>query len=263
MSKWLNGTLATIQDQIDALQAKRADKLTTQPIKVSAIASGVSEKGATGTVVAAEGSELADQLFDVPPPSSATGATAPSSSTTPAAGSESDPWVSISASFSASDQKSTANTSSWGMSVGGGAGWGLWSVGGSYAHDESKSSSTSDMASCDVSVTFDALVVNVARPWLYAELFNDFELDVADNIYLSPGAQDLHRLMAAQSLESTDPKDVAKANSAIVNELAQYNSFPAFPTSFIVAANTTIEVSRRNLLHLEYKMSGMRKLTSL
>lgn len=241
MSKWLDGTIATIGDQISALQAKRADKLTTQPIKVSAIASGVAEKDATGTIVAADGSELADPLFDVPPPSSAA---ASGGGTTPAAGSESDPWVTISASFSATDQKSTADSSSWGMSVGGGAGWGLWSVGGSYAHDESKSSSTSDMASCDVSVTFDALVVNVNRPWLYAELFNDFELDVADNIYLSPGAQDLHRLMAQQSLESTDPKEVAKANSAVVNELAQYNSFPAFPTSFIVAANTIIEVSR-------------------
>jgi hypothetical protein len=257
MSKWLDGTLATIQDQIAALEAKRADKLTTQPIKVSAIVSGVSEKGATGTVVAAEGAELADPLFDVPPPSSAAGAVT-SGGATPAAGSESDPWVSISASFSASDQRSTANSSSWGMSVGGGAGWGLWSVGGSYAHDESKSSSTSDMASCDVSVTFDALVVNIGRPWLYAELFNDFELDVADNIYLSPGAQDLHRLMAAQSLESTDPKDVAKGNSAVVNELAQYNSFPAFPTSFIVAANTTIEVSRRNPFTGEYRISGLR-----
>ena len=27
-----------------------------------------------------------------------------------------------------------------------------------------------------------AMVVNIDRPWLYTELFNDFELDVADHI---------------------------------------------------------------------------------
>ncbi|KAL1844760.1 hypothetical protein VTK73DRAFT_1845 [Phialemonium thermophilum] len=234
MSKWLDGTLETISEQITALQAKRADKLRTQPVKISAIETGVAQEGDSGTLVAAEGTELAKPLFRVTPATSAAGTDAPA-----AAGSESDPWVTISASFSAVDQQSTATTSSWGMSVGGGAGWGLWSVGGSYAHDESRSDSASDMASCDVSVTFDALVVNVNRPWLYAELFNDFELDVADNIFLSPGAEDLHRLMREQTLEAAaDSTNVAQANSTVVNELAQYNSFPAFPTSFVVAANT-------------------------
>ncbi|KAK0741578.1 hypothetical protein B0T18DRAFT_307044, partial [Schizothecium vesticola] len=152
-----------------------------------------------------------------------------------------DPWTTISASFSASDQKSTAYSKEWGMSVGGAAGWGLWSVGGSYAHSQLASGSTADMASCDVSITFDALVVNIGRPWLYAEIFSDFELDVADNILLSPGAQDLHVLMAQQSLESTDPKE--------------YNSFPAFPTSFVVAANTVIEF-HGDTQHIEQRFSA-------
>ncbi|KAK0612567.1 hypothetical protein B0T17DRAFT_564881 [Bombardia bombarda] len=123
----------------------------------------------------------------------------------------------------------------WGMSVGGGAGWGLWSVGGSYAHDESKTDSQSDMASCDVSVTFDALVVNIGRPWLYAELFSDFELDVADDILLSPGASELQRMMKEQ--------------------LAQYNSFPAFPTSFVLAANTVIDF-KGSTQHIEDHFSS-------
>lgn len=27
-----------------------------------------------------------------------------------------------------------------------------------------------------------ALVVNIGRPWLYGELFNDYELDVSDDV---------------------------------------------------------------------------------
>jgi len=34
------------------------------------------------------------------------------------------------------------------------------------------------MAKCDVNLSFSALVVNIDRPWLYAELFNDFEIDI-------------------------------------------------------------------------------------
>ncbi|KAI0534790.1 hypothetical protein GGR58DRAFT_504965 [Xylaria digitata] len=113
--------------------------------------------------------------------------------------------------------------SSWGMSVGGGA------------------DSQNDMASCDVSVTFDALVVNINRPWLYAELFNDFELDVADNILLSPSAERLKNLMAAQAANVQTGVDVGSANPSVLNELAQYNTLASYPTSFIVAANTSLE----------------------
>ena len=247
---WLKAKEAAIVDQIAKLQLKKTAKQATQPARVPAIASADNDDGQVGSIVAAEGSELADPLFQVQPPDGtidvqpapvtpATGG----GTAVPAAGSESDPWVTISASFSAEDQKSTSSTSSWGMSVGGGFGWGLWSAGGSYSHDQSQSDSQADMASCDVSVTFDALVVNIGRPWLYAELFNDFELDVADHIMLSPGAERLKQLMATQAAKITDPTDAGKADQSVLSELAQYNSFPAFPTSFILAANTSIEVS--------------------
>ena len=45
-----------------------------------------------------------------------------------------------------------------------------------------RSDFSSDMAACDVSVTFSCLVVNIRRPWLYGELFADAELDVANGI---------------------------------------------------------------------------------
>jgi hypothetical protein len=75
------------------------------------------------------------------------------------------------------------------MSVGGGVGWGLWSAGGSYSHDQSSSQMQADMSSCDVDISFQALVVNIDRPWLYAELFADTELDTPKDVLLSPGAE--------------------------------------------------------------------------
>lgn len=236
---WLEGQINIITDQITKLEAKREEKQIVQPARLPVYVDASTEIGTTGSVVAVEGSELADSQFGVTLPIGYPGADEAGDGTTPR---ESDPWVTISASFSAADQRSTRNTSSWGMSVGGGVGWGLWSAGGTYAHAESKADSQSDMASCDVSVTFDALVVNINRPWLYTELFNDYELDVADNIMLSPGAERLKNLMTAQAAAAQPGLDVGSANPTVLQELAQYNTFPSFPTSFIVAANTTIEV---------------------
>ncbi|KAI1192407.1 hypothetical protein F5X97DRAFT_317457 [Nemania serpens] len=246
---WLDGQIDVIKDQISKLEAKLQEKRIAQPPRLPVYIDASTEAGSTGSVVAAEGLELADGQFGVTLPGG-TGGT-----NDDPAGRESDPWVSISASFSAQDQQSTSNTSSWGMSVGGGVGWGLWSAGGSYAHAQSKSDSQTDMASCDVSVSFDALVVNINRPWLYAELFNDYELDVADNIMLSPGAERLKNLMAGQAANIQGGVDVGSANPSALRELAQYNTFPSYPTSFVVAANTTLEF-RGNTQHIEDHFSS-------
>jgi hypothetical protein len=93
-------------------------------------AAGDAPAGATsdkpsGNNVAAAGYELANPIFGITAPGSTT--TAP-----PAA----DPWTKISASFSASDFKTSTDTSSWGMSAGASLGFGLFSAGGSYSHDE-------------------------------------------------------------------------------------------------------------------------------
>lgn len=242
LGKWLDTTIATIKSQVKALTDKRDQTFggAFAAQSAPAIVGGHTDDNNNGTDVAAPGSELSDPLFGVqPPPDQPTsGGPAAADPTLPQAGTESDPWTTISASFSAQDQSSTATSSSWGTSVGGGAGWGLWSVGGSYSHEQSQNDSVSDMASCDVSVSFDALVVNITRPWLYAELFNDFELDVADHILLSPGAEDLHKMMLAQKAVGDDP---LASDTSVISKLAQYNSFPAFPTSFLLAANTSIE----------------------
>ena len=124
--------ISTIDLQVQSLNDKRAAKLGSFPVTLPVIADASveddEEDGATD--LAPPGAELADDMFMLPPPTEGTGV--------PAAGSVSDPWTTITASFSASSQTSSSDTSSWGFSVGGGAGWGLWSVGGSYAHDQSQ-----------------------------------------------------------------------------------------------------------------------------
>ena len=124
--------VSTIDHQIQSLNDKRAAKLGTFPITLPVIADASAddeaENGATG--IAPPGAEFADDIFIEPAPTSGSGV--------PAAGSVSDPWTTITASFSATTQTSASDTSSWGFSVGGGAGWGLWSVGGSYSHDQSQ-----------------------------------------------------------------------------------------------------------------------------
>jgi hypothetical protein len=68
-------------------------------------------------------------------------------------------------------------------------------------------------------------------------------------ISLSPGAQQLQAWMKKQK----KPDEVADSfDTGVVNSLAKYSMFPAYPTSFIVAADTTIEVSQLSVLHTHH-----------
>lgn len=143
MATWITGKEAIIQSQIAALQQQRHAKLQSLPITETAIVGAVAPgegvvggRDAKGTLFAANGSEFAAPVFGLTEP--ITTSTDESNSNLPVAGTASDPWAKITLSYSADNQASTASTSNWGFSVGGGAGWGLWSVGGSYAHDQTQ-----------------------------------------------------------------------------------------------------------------------------
>ncbi|KAK5163218.1 uncharacterized protein LTR77_010804 [Saxophila tyrrhenica] len=249
ISGWMHQTLMTLQSNVSKLEQARTKKMASQPPGPTVIASATAGKGSgndgvpDGTVAAVAGDENPNPVFGVGPNASGAsttpGAAGSDPNTLPQGGTASDPWTSIKCSFSAKDQSSTASTSSRGFSVGGGAGWGLWSVGGAYSHDQSSSDFSSDMSSCDVSVTFSALVVNIGRPWLYGELFADNELDVANGINLSRGPEMLKKWMIAQKAADADPMNFD--GGAIAN-LSNYSMFPAYPTSSLVAADTTVEV---------------------
>ncbi|KAK3632228.1 hypothetical protein LTR56_016469 [Elasticomyces elasticus] len=148
------------------------------------------------------------------------------------------PIFGISSSFSSTDQKTHIDQSSWGLSVGAKASLGFFSAGGTYSHDESSANFRNAISNCSVSLSFSAMVVNNDRPWLYAELFDDFEIDIGGDakcVYenekanmsakLSPGPELLQQWIDNQTISS----------------LAMYNVFPSFPTLFIVACDTEIE----------------------
>lgn len=232
--KWFVMKKGTIQKELGKLRALRSDKAQKSPVEVPVI-SGVSapkdekdKSTPSGTELATKGSELASPIFKSPPIAGPNGGQPPQSAE------DADPWTTITFSYSASDVSTISKESTWGMKVGGSVGFGLWSVGGSYSHDESHKSVQSDMAACDVSVSFSTLVVNINRPWLYGELFSDMDLEVADNVKLSPGPLKLHQMIKDQKVE----------------DIALWSQFPAYPTSFIVAADTTIEF-RGSTKHIE------------
>ncbi|KAE8150823.1 hypothetical protein BDV25DRAFT_139419 [Aspergillus avenaceus] len=258
--KWLERTINGLVTNIKHLKALGKDKLDSKIPSAIANTTAKDEKnpeGVNGTVNAVDEDNKPRAMFLSKAPESKLSTTPPGNpkmagnDPRPQGGS-SDPWTTISASFSASDQTSTANTSSWGMSVGGTVGWGGFSAGGSYAHEQSKSDFTADMASCDVSVSFSCLVVNIGRPWLYGEVFADSELDTAAGINLSPGARELKDWMAKQKGDDPDPQ---KYDEKCIDELQKYSMFPAYPTSFIVAADTTIEF-HGNTQHMEKHFSA-------
>jgi hypothetical protein len=127
-----------LESSLTTLRDKRDKKLAEAPTGVPLIegVSASTEQDEYGTTIAPEGVEYPDPDFGID--SSPQPGTNPSGgSPTPTPALKSDPWVTISASFSAEDQMSKTDTSSWGFSVGGGYGWGLFSVGGAYAHESS------------------------------------------------------------------------------------------------------------------------------
>jgi hypothetical protein len=90
-----------------------------------------------------------------------------------------DYWTSIAVevlSSYAAEQSDSSNTS---FSVGGGASWGLWSVGGSVSHSNATANAAKQMANSSVKASFDCMRVDITRNWLRGELFYDDALRVA------------------------------------------------------------------------------------
>ena len=96
------------------------------------------------------------------------------------------------------------------------------------------SNASSSAASCNVDISFEALLVTIDRAWLHGELFADPELNTGNDVALSPGEGLLQ--------EYINKKDAAS--------LEKYGYFPSYPTSFIVASNVELEF-RGDTTHLE------------
>ncbi|KAG5744874.1 hypothetical protein H9Q70_012433 [Fusarium xylarioides] len=126
-------------------------------------------------------------------------------------GSDEAAWSRVTLSYSASDIHTVES---------GTAGFGFWSLGGAELHEDLHR----EMASCDVSISFSALIVDIHRPWLHSELFSDTDLEVQRGVKVSPGPSRIHEMMK-------DREDEKSSEWA----------FPAYPTSFVIAADTMVE----------------------
>lgn len=129
----------------------------------------------------------------------------------PLNGSDGSAWSRITLSYSASDiQPHESGTTAFG----------LWTLSGADLHQDLRR----EMGSCDISISFSTLVVIISRPWLHSELFSDIDLDIQRGVKISPGPSRIHEMIK-------DGEDEKSGEWA----------FPAYPTSFIIAAGTTIE----------------------
>ncbi|EWG53996.1 hypothetical protein FVEG_17215 [Fusarium verticillioides 7600] len=132
-------------------------------------------------------------------------------------GSDEITWSKVTISYSASDIQTYG---------GGSASYGLWTLGDANLPKELRQ----EMASCDVGISFSALVVNISRPWLHSELFSDTDLDAQRGVKVSPGPSRIHEMLVLEAQEEERSSEWA---------------FPAYPTSFVIAADTTIEFRGR------------------
>ena len=161
----------------------------------------------------------------------------------------SDVWTKVA--FSVGSKSDTSSTKELQVSGSASVEVGSWwaSVKASTSFSSSSKKVESAMSSCSVDGSFSALVVNIKRPWLHSDLFHDFDIDIAENSKLSPGAAQIKNWV-----ENGDAETGA-------NKRTEYGKFPAYPTAFIVAADTVLEVCYPFVRRLETTCMLMMSLT--
>ncbi|KAH6957309.1 hypothetical protein DER45DRAFT_488049 [Fusarium avenaceum] len=131
----------------------------------------------------------------------------------------------ITLSVSSSSQSSSKETFSSSTSASASASGWWWSASASFNHSEASMKASQATSDCAVDIKFEALLVTIDRAWLHGELFSDPELNTGDDVKISPGALDLHKLIDQKNDKA----------------LANYPYFPSYPTAFIVASNVELE----------------------
>ncbi|KAL8802865.1 MAG: hypothetical protein Q9182_003552 [Xanthomendoza sp. 2 TL-2023] len=136
------------------------------------------------------------------------------------------PWTRISVKVSQSQKNDEKVTEESANSFAAKARWGFWEVSGSASHTSASAKAMTHMSNLDVEIAFDAMLVEIERPWMHTELFSDHELDCAEGFSLSPGPEELHQYVARNL--PVDP---------------EYTQFCSYPTAFVVASNVELEFS--------------------
>ncbi|KAI1340032.1 hypothetical protein F5Y15DRAFT_415460 [Xylariaceae sp. FL0016] len=140
-----------------------------------------------------------------------------------------DVWTKIS--FSIGSNSSSTSTRESSVTASANVEVGAWFAKVKASTSVSKGSKEFEkaMSECRVDGSFSAMVVTIRRPWLHAELFQDYDIDIPDEGKLSPGAAQVK-----DWVDNGDPGNKARKR-------IDYGKFPAYPVSFIVAADTVLE----------------------
>ena len=163
----------------------------------------------------------------------------PESATTASTEESADAWTKVA--FSVGSTSSSSSTQESNISGSASLEVGRWwtSVKASTSFSSSSKKVESAMASCRVEGSFSAIVVNIKRPWLHGDLFQDFDIDISNDSKLSPGAEQIKTWV-----DKGDPGGIPAVGA---EKRTDYGKFPAYPTAFIVAADTVLEVNARNV----------------
>ncbi|KAF3901320.1 hypothetical protein ABW20_dc0101226 [Dactylellina cionopaga] len=136
------------------------------------------------------------------------------------------PWTKVSCKVSFSSSSTSKGAEETESQIAAKLGLGWLSASAGATHSSSTSKSISCMDNLEVEISMECMVVNIERPWLHAELFNDFDLDVGKDFPLSPGE--------GQLLEYAQRNEVPKAD---------YQQFSSYPTAFVIASNVELGFS--------------------
>ncbi|KAJ8088470.1 hypothetical protein PM082_022543 [Marasmius tenuissimus] len=132
---------------------------------------------------------------------------------------------SASSTLSAESSDSSSSESSYNR-------WWWQTVEASAQQSGAQSSIQQSMAKSSCKISFECMRVDITRPWMRPELFYDTDLTVPVGQFISPGAFDLKELMEGK-----------KSQEKYEEEMKLYNTFPMYPTAFLLACNTVLEIS--------------------
>ncbi|KAF4339124.1 Phage tail fiber repeat 2 [Fusarium beomiforme] len=223
--EWIKGMIGDVNSQIKLLEqgleafykASAAAPAITEVVKKDVKDPGQDKGGQiVSTQYAEADGQYADPKFNLP----RNGVAVPQPNKV-----EPSKWTKISLSISASSQSSSTESLSSSTSASASASGWMWNASASFNHSQASMNASNATSNCSVDIKFEALLVTIDRAWLHGELFSDPELNTGDDVKLSPGALDLHKLIDQKNDKA----------------LANYPYFPSYPTAFIVASNVELE----------------------
>lgn len=151
-----------------------------------------------------------------------------------------DYFTSIHLSVSQTSDHSKTETSTTSYSASVEATTGMFSGAARMDHSDARATADKDLASCEVDISFDVMRVDIYRPWLFAELFNDLDLRPGPDVKLVFLHPSIFTSILTEYRISPGPvqlKDFIKGKGEDGKKEAEIDScsFPMYPTGMVHA----------------------------